>query len=125
MATISTVYANAAWPALIIMGGLRTWHAIVIGLLIEAAVIFLVVKLNPMKSILASIVINTVSTAFGIIIVPFILYFWGRVIARRISIFIYGGFNFCFYDVLLMGKKNPQKWERKSTTSASKKVIIF
>lgn len=51
MVTTSTVYANAAWPVLIIMGGLRTWHAIVIGLLIEAAVIFIVVKLNPMQSI--------------------------------------------------------------------------
>jgi hypothetical protein len=65
-------YANVIWPSLYISDGMRTWWIIIAGLVVEFLFLKIFTKDNYIKSVFMDIIMNTISTLVGIIVIPLI-----------------------------------------------------
>jgi hypothetical protein len=65
-----SVYANVIWPSVYISEGMLTWWIIIAGLLIEFIFIKIFTKDTYIKCLIIDIVINTISTLIGIVLIP-------------------------------------------------------
>ncbi len=62
--------ANMVWPSLYIAEGMRSWHVILIGLIIELLFVKCFLKESYLKSTLIAFVMNLVSTILGVVAIP-------------------------------------------------------
>ena len=62
--------ANMVWPSLYIAEGMRSWYVILTGLAAEIVFVKYFLKESLLKSALIAFIMNLVSTAFGIFLIP-------------------------------------------------------
>ena len=62
--------ANMVWPSLYIAEGMRSWHVILIGLLIEIIFVKFFLKESHLKSVLIAFIMNLASTVLGVVVIP-------------------------------------------------------
>jgi len=62
--------ANVVWPSIYIAEGMRSFYVILFGLIAETVFVKLFEKQTWLRAALISIIMNTVSTLLGIILVP-------------------------------------------------------
>lgn len=65
-----SVSANMVWPSLYIAEGMRSWHVILIGLLIEIIFVKFFLKESHLKSVLIAFIMNLASTVLGVVVIP-------------------------------------------------------
>lgn len=65
-----SVSANMIWPSLYIAEGMRSWHVILIGLLIEIIFVKFFLKESYLKSVLIAFIMNLASTVLGVVVIP-------------------------------------------------------
>lgn len=66
----AVAHADFIWPALILEKHLLTWWAILAGLVVEFFFVLGITAMNPLKSGLATLAMNAVSTILGIVLIP-------------------------------------------------------
>ncbi|MBV9512315.1 MAG: hypothetical protein JO303_18750 [Caulobacteraceae bacterium] len=91
-------HADVIWPALFLEPRLLSVPIVVVGLLIEAAVLRLGFRMRWLKAIFASAVANAISAALGAVLIPVAGIAWE----------IFPGI--LLYKVLNMGTFNPFTW---------------
>lgn len=64
------IMADAVWPALYLTIRLVTWWVIMLSLLIEGFALWRYAGLKPAKAILAALIMNVISAAFGFLFLP-------------------------------------------------------
>ncbi len=62
--------ANVIWPSLYIAEGMRSWHIIILGLIIEFCFIKIFAKETWIKAFIIAFVMNAISAVIGIILIP-------------------------------------------------------
>ena len=92
------IIADMVWPSLILIGRIMTWWAIGVGLVIEYLFLVKFFTFGWKKSLLVVVVMNAISSAVGIVLIPASGLIWELVI---------GAFINMIYDV---GIFNPVGW---------------
>lgn len=86
----SPVHADVVWPALYVADShFRFWYVVVVGLLLEAAVLRWKLLPTMKKALLVSTVANAISATVGIYVLAFGMLGWHLVVDR----FLDGTFN--------------------------------
>ena len=90
--------ANVVWPALILEGRLLTWWAIAAGLAVEFVALRYRLGLTSRVALRADLLMNAVSTAAGVVLIPAAGVAWEFLAELTI------------YPVLQVGTFNPVTW---------------
>ena len=86
--------ADIVWPALVLVGHLMAWPIIAVGLLIEAAFVYYIYRASMRDTLVMTIGINLMSTAFGIVLIPLLGAIWELITGRAVYfLFHFGTFN--------------------------------
>ena len=87
------LFADVVWPALYLVDRMLAIEMIVLGLCVEAAIFRRAFQMTWRRVILATVVINVVSSVAGLLILPAWGWYWCEVTLQRDARYGWGTFN--------------------------------
>jgi hypothetical protein len=72
----TAAHADVLWPGLFLEGGMLTLPAILVGLLIEIAILRFGFRLTWRRSVVAGVAVNGISTLVGVLLTPLLGMAW-------------------------------------------------